>query len=403
MNKVILTYLIGFCFLSGMAQVSVGHQDPKSLLDIDAVNPGTPTGTDGILIPRLTNFPSVDPATDQEGLLVFLDNTTPYAGRGFYYWDDLRSKWIALGDNLWTRGQNGNGDDLIYAIEPDRNGIPVVVTNDGFIGLGTDTPDGELHVYGIRTEVPELIVENRNFDAEILLTPGNSGSPGYTLVANKETSDGFSIYEDNTEQLTLQNGGAFTIADLNLANNPGVDYPVKLRVVSDGSMGVQTSYSAINSVKANAKNFSSVEMCETLVPYGIAVTSAFYTYVVTPTQDVLLEMSYRVGATINGAYDIDPPTFDVRHDTKLYGVVVRVNGVDYVTTSDRYVGNDGLRGYFYLSDHMYIPLVADGTTYTIALHGHIQNGQELEADPDWGLRGTFGGDPEDRIQIIEHK
>jgi hypothetical protein len=50
---------------------------------------------------------------------------------------------------------------------------------------------------------------------------------------------------------------------------------------------------------------------------------------------------------------------------------------------------------------LYIPLVADGTTYTITLHGYVQNdGEDLVR----GIRGTFGGVMwRDQIQIIEHK
>ena len=51
-----------------------------------------------------------------------------------------------------------------------------------------------------------------------------------------------------------------------------------------------------------------------------------------------------------------------------------------------------------MSDHLYIPLVADGTTYTITLHGFVQNDHETNA----GIRGTFGGNADDRIQMIEH-
>jgi len=42
----------------------------------------------------------------------------------------------------------------------------------------------------------------------------------------------------------------------------------------------------------------------------------------------------------------------------------------------------------------------DGTTYAITLHGLVQN--DVDIIPAAGIRSVFGGNSEDRIQIIEH-
>jgi len=84
----------------------------------------------------------------------------------------------------------------------------------------------------------------------------------------------------------------------------------------------------------------------------------------------------------------------------LYGTIVKLDGVDYTYKTGSFIGNDGLNGAFIASDHLYIPLVADGSTYTITLHGYVQNDSD---DLLSGIRATFGGDVRDRLQIVEHK
>ena len=77
--------MLFFGYLSATAQVGIGNTDPKSALDISASNTATPSNTDGILIPRIDNFPSSNPAADQDGMLVFVTgNGTPT--KGFYFW-----------------------------------------------------------------------------------------------------------------------------------------------------------------------------------------------------------------------------------------------------------------------------------------------------------------------------
>ncbi len=77
---------------SSFAQVGIGNTDPKAVLDISATNSITPTNTDGILIPRVDNFPSVNPTADQDGMLIFITgNSTPE--KGFYFWDTIATTW----------------------------------------------------------------------------------------------------------------------------------------------------------------------------------------------------------------------------------------------------------------------------------------------------------------------
>lgn len=85
-----------------VAQVGIGTTSPKSQLDISATSISAPTNTDGLLIPRLSDFPATNPGADQNGMLVFLATASGSNPIGFYYWSNPQTKWIGL-----TTGQTG--------------------------------------------------------------------------------------------------------------------------------------------------------------------------------------------------------------------------------------------------------------------------------------------------------
>lgn len=91
-----ITTIAFLCFsLLTFAQVGVGNTDPKASLDISASNTTTPTNEDGILIPRIDNFPTTNPGADQDGMMVFYTGTA-LSGKGFYYWDNGTGNWVAV-------------------------------------------------------------------------------------------------------------------------------------------------------------------------------------------------------------------------------------------------------------------------------------------------------------------
>ena len=396
-----ITILTPFFIFS---QVGIGTTSPKASLDITIADPANPNSTDGLLVPRITSFPVVDPALAQQGMLVFMNNDAAYAGKGFYYWDMPSAKWLPLGENKWRDGVNGSGDGLIYAVAADANGTKVVVKDDGYVGMGTDDPTGELHVVGSRstagTDV-ELTIENSISEAELRLIPGGVGSSEYTFVANDNTTDGLTIYEGTDERVQIKPGGDLRIDELKSTKNAGVVYPASVYVEADGTLKVKTAYSRLDDLTVNATNFVSAtkDYAESKSANGTDTSDALYTHTLTPTQDILLEVSYHVAVNFS---EFGHPTrpIEMQHNTKLYGTIVKLDGVDYTTKSGSFIGNDGLNGAFIASDHLYIPLVADGSTYNIAIHGIVRNDSD---DLAQGIRATFGGDVRDRLQVVEHK
>jgi hypothetical protein len=386
------------------AQVGIYNTDPKASIDISAVNPASPGSDEGVLIPKLTSFPATNPGVDQHSMLIYMDNAAAPSGKGFYFWNNTASKWDNIGASTWGGSKNLVSDPLILPLNTTTSGYDIAVMDNGFVGLGTDQPVSELELESSRVKLapttnPELTIENLTTDSELQLIPGGVGS-SYTIAAMSGNVHSLIIYENGTERVEIKPGGDLRVDNLETGKNAGIVYPASLYVESDGTIQVQTSYSKLDDLKVNLKNFSSVEMCETNTSFEEVYTTAFYTYVVTPTQDVLLEISYHVGADIFAYGGGIPNSDDTRHNTKIYGIILRLNGVDYSTMTAPMISNEGLNGYFHLSDHLYMPLVADGTTYTITLHGLVQN--DTDVIPPAGIRGVFGGNSEDRIQIIEH-
>ncbi|MEL6811181.1 MAG: tail fiber domain-containing protein [Bacteroidota bacterium] len=93
---------LAFSFLSfgTHAQVGIGTTDPKSTLDIQIPNTGSPSNTDGLLIPRFDAVPATDPTDDQHSMLMYLTSTSGSYSPGFHYWDKdkgLNGQWVPMG------------------------------------------------------------------------------------------------------------------------------------------------------------------------------------------------------------------------------------------------------------------------------------------------------------------
>ncbi|WP_178989581.1 tail fiber domain-containing protein [Winogradskyella schleiferi] len=78
-----------------IAQVGINTTSPNASLDIQSSNQTTPTNTDGILIPKIDDFPVTIPTAAQDGILVYVTGNGAPA-KGFYYWDNVSISWIAL-------------------------------------------------------------------------------------------------------------------------------------------------------------------------------------------------------------------------------------------------------------------------------------------------------------------
>ncbi|WP_418509037.1 hypothetical protein [Corallibacter sp.] len=108
-----------------IAQIGIGNTNPNAQLDISA---GTiASEKDGLLIPRLDEYPT-GVGANQNGMLVFITgNGAPT--KGFYYWDNDAMNWISFGASNVEKI-----DDLIDG-KSDSTGSSV------FLGFGAGSND----------------------------------------------------------------------------------------------------------------------------------------------------------------------------------------------------------------------------------------------------------------------
>ncbi|HIB48541.1 MAG TPA: hypothetical protein EYN07_01405 [Flavobacteriaceae bacterium] len=78
-----------------LCQVGIGTLTPNAQLDIQASNPAAPLPTDGILIPKVDEFPATNPTAAQDGMLLFATGDGSVS-KGYYYWNHTSNNWITI-------------------------------------------------------------------------------------------------------------------------------------------------------------------------------------------------------------------------------------------------------------------------------------------------------------------
>jgi len=135
------------------AQVGIGNTDPKASLDITATNVATPANTDGILIPRVAEFPATNPTAAQDGMLIFITGTgTP--NKGFYYWDHTLASWQSVpgANNTLDQAYDEGGAGAGRTITAD-NGAVAINGTDGFQVTGTHGSGAAITLSGVGTRM----------------------------------------------------------------------------------------------------------------------------------------------------------------------------------------------------------------------------------------------------------
>lgn len=148
MKKSLFFLLFTLSFFNSFSQVGINTTSPNAQLDISSSNQATPSNTDGILIPKIDNFPIVNPTAAQQGMLVYLTTLVGTNAPGFYYWDNVSVTWIALkgaSDADWyevggTNSPNDINDNMYHlgnvAIGKNTANYPFEVNaNDAEIGI----------------------------------------------------------------------------------------------------------------------------------------------------------------------------------------------------------------------------------------------------------------------------
>ncbi|WP_179020667.1 tail fiber domain-containing protein [Winogradskyella forsetii] len=219
-NHKIIIVLIVLCTQSVISQVGIGNTSPNATLDISSSNQATPNNTDGILIPKVDEFPTTNPTALQDGMLVYATgNGTPT--KGFYYWDISGTSWInatgakRINDLMDGKSDNdgtNDGSSLFLGINAGSNDDE---TDNRNIGIGFGALSANIN--GIRNTV-------LGYNALNLNTTGTRNTAiGYmTLNSNEDgngnTSIGYSVLENNVSG-TSNSGLGFWALQNNVSGN----------------------------------------------------------------------------------------------------------------------------------------------------------------------------------------
>ena len=243
--------------------MGINNTSPSSSLDITASSVSSPVSTDGILIPRVNEFPSgVD--GDQNGMLVFITGSgTP--SEGFYWYDHSGPDWIPVvkkiddltdgksevydgtadegpsvflgsGTGANDHGTNnmnvGIGFNSMNSITTGANNIAIgynssnaITTNFGNIAIGSNTLENNTGKHNVAIGTNVL---NANIGGKNNMAIGNNSLVSNT-TGNLNTAVGPFTMQDN---LTGKNNiafGSFALADLTQGDGHVAIGPYALR------------------------------------------------------------------------------------------------------------------------------------------------------------------------------
>ena len=104
------------------AQVGINTTSPNAILDIKASSSASPNVNDGLLIPRIDEFSTIEPNPLQDGMLVFASGNGTVS-KGFYYWDSNSSTYIPLNKTRHYIGELYEGGIVYYVDDDGQHGL----------------------------------------------------------------------------------------------------------------------------------------------------------------------------------------------------------------------------------------------------------------------------------------
>ena len=144
-----ILFLVLICLnIDVIAQVGINTTNPNAALDIEASNPTSPSTSDGLLIPRIEAFPSTNPTSAQNGMLVYLTATSNGNSPGFYYWENFSGSWTSIGSgsssgDAWElQGNSGTNTTSNFIGTKDNVGVVFRTNNIARLRIGLN---GELN------------------------------------------------------------------------------------------------------------------------------------------------------------------------------------------------------------------------------------------------------------------
>lgn len=170
MRIIVIFLMLLFC-CNAVSQVGINTTNPNALLDIRSSSESNPSITDGILIPKISVFPSSNPSAAQQGMLVYLTTLSGSNPPGFYNWDFGTLSWLPLGgssgggtlDDAYDFGGAGLGRNIISDA-----GAVLISGTDGLQVTGTYGSGENLALSGAGTRM-FLYPKNQLLEQELLM------------------------------------------------------------------------------------------------------------------------------------------------------------------------------------------------------------------------------------------
>ncbi len=233
-----------FCFSVKpiIAQVGINTTSPNAQLEIKSSNEVTPSNTDGILIPKVNAFPATNPTIAQQGMLVYLKNTSGANLPGFYYWDNATLSWkgIASGFGWSLTGNSGTNAasnfigttddiDLIFRRNNIFSGkITTTNTSFGYRSLLSITTGTGNTAHGVNTLRSNTTGDNNTAYGESALRNNTTGS-------NNTANGNSALFSNTTGGSNTANGENALRSNTTGSNNTAIGSGTLNRNTSGGS------------------------------------------------------------------------------------------------------------------------------------------------------------------------